>query len=544
MFFKKLDFLSPPITFYHRGYLSHSSIISGIISTVSNILILILAIYYSLEIIQRKNPKILSYTSFVEDSGIFSMNSSDIFHFISMSSIFSKFLNNGINFTYFRIVGFQTYYEEYLVTKNLSNYEHWLYGKCNNNTDTQGISNLIAYDYFERSACIRKYFSMEEQKYYDTDDPKFKWPVISHGTYNSNYKIYNIIIESCKKDTIDLILGKGSHCEKKDFYELNGNFSYFAVAYFYFINNYIDIKNYTNPKKKFLCVIEGMLNNNQYSTNNLNFDPVQVKTHNGLIFDNIEKETFHIFERNDVNIAPKEENDIFVSYVFWPKNIMSFHERDYKRIQDVISTIGGIYQFITILAIYINYLYNNYIVLSDTETLLNSSILTERTIGLKNEIEKRRTRQKLRELRNEKINNNISDNMNYSMEKSKNKNTKSSRTDNNLSKSNNNICISNTDNININQNHIDTKKIKNLNKFNNRDEKEKDKNFCSFLFFKFSCEKKENIFKIYNEFRKKMISEEHLIKNHLNIYNLLRVTEKKRFYARNSYRLKDVINLV
>ena len=62
MFFKKLDFLSPPITFYHRGYLSHSSIISGIISTVSNILILILAIYYSLEIIQRKNPKILSYT--------------------------------------------------------------------------------------------------------------------------------------------------------------------------------------------------------------------------------------------------------------------------------------------------------------------------------------------------------------------------------------------------------------------------------------------------------------------------------------------------
>ena len=107
------------------------------------------------------------------------------------------------------------------------------------------------------------------------------------------------------------------------------------------------------------------------------------------------------------------------------------------------------------------------------------------------------------------------------------------------------MCItSSTNNINVNQNHIDRKKIKNLNKFNNIAEREKEKNFCGFLFFKFSFEKKENIFKVFNEFRIKMISEEHLIKNHLNIYNLLRVTEKKRFLRRNSYQLNDVINLV
>jgi hypothetical protein len=252
----------------------------------------------------------------------------------------------------------------------------------------------------------------------------------------------------------------------------------------------------------------------------------------------------HIFERNEVFTAAKEGYDIFASFIFWIKNTMNFHERDYKRIQDVISSIGGIYQFITIVAIYINTLYNNYIVLSDTESLLNSSIHTERTISIKNEIERKLTRQKLRELKNEKINNKITDNMNYSMEKPKNKNTKNSRINNNLSKSNNNICITSHDNINVNHNRIDRKKIKNLNKFNNKAEREKDKNFCSFLFFKTSCEKKDNIFKIYNEFRIKMISEEHLIKNHLNIYNLLRVTERKRFLRRNSYQLEDVINLV
>ena len=107
MLFRKLDLLSPPITFYHRGYLSHPSILSGILSIVSMILILILAVYYSLEIIQRKNPKIFSYTTFVEDAGTFAMNSSHLFHFISMSSIFNNFIIDGVNFSHFRIVGLQ-----------------------------------------------------------------------------------------------------------------------------------------------------------------------------------------------------------------------------------------------------------------------------------------------------------------------------------------------------------------------------------------------------------------------------------------------------
>ena len=315
MFLKRVDFLSPPIIFYYKGYLSHSSILSGILSIVSMILILLLAVYYSLEIIQRKNPKIFSYTTFVEDAGTFPMNSSHLFHFISMTSVLSNFVNDGINFSYFRIVGIEAYYESYLSSKNISEFEHWLYGRCNNNTDTQGISDIITYNFFEKSACIRKYYSTKDQKYYNTDDPKFKWPVIAHGTYNPNYKIYNIIIESCKEDTIDLILGEGSHCKEAEFYELNQNYTYFGAAYIYFINNFINIINYEKPKKQFIDVIEGMLYKNEYAVNHLNFDPAQIKTHNGLIFDNIEKESLHIFERNDVFTEAKNENDIFTAII-------------------------------------------------------------------------------------------------------------------------------------------------------------------------------------------------------------------------------------
>ena len=57
---------------------------------------------------------------------------------------------------------------------------------------------------------------------------------------------------------------------------------------------------------------------------------------------------------------------------------MNYYERSYKRIQDIISNIGGIYKFITIVAIYINTLYSNYIVLTDTLALLHSSIHVEK----------------------------------------------------------------------------------------------------------------------------------------------------------------------
>jgi hypothetical protein len=72
------------------------------------------------------------------------------------------------------------------------------------------------------------------------------------------------------------------------------------------------------------------------------------------------------------------------------------------------------------------------------------------------------------------------------------------------------------------------------------------KTFFSYLFYKITCGKNNNYYKIYEHFRIKIISEEHLIKNHLNIYNLLKVTENKRKNTKKkySYKLADLINLI
>ena len=42
----------------------------------------------------------------------------------------------------------------------------------------------------------------------------------------------------------------------------------------------------------------------------------------------------------------------------------------------------------------------------------------------------------------------------------------------------------------------------------------------------------------------KIISEEHLIRNHLNIYNLIKISQRKKNLKRPSYQLKNLIKLV
>ena len=534
MFIKNLDYLSPPITFYHKGSLSHSSILSGIISIISIIIIIIIAIYFLLDLMQRKSPNSFYFNSFVEDSGIFPLNASSLFHFISIATLTNGFTNEGVDFTNFRIIGYENYFETYLYDKNISKYDHWLYGKCNNESDTTGIKYLINFDFFEKSACIRKYFNSLEKKYYDTWESNFRWPEIAHGTYNEKVKTYSIFFEKCKDDTIDLILGEEGHC--KEYKEINESFNNLRILNIYFINNYINVLNYNNPNIKFFYRIESGIYKNQYTINHLNFNPSKLQTHNGFIFDNIDEYHSLFFDRNDAFIEENKGDDIFMGYCFWLKNTMHYYERHYKRIQDIFSSIGGIYQVVTIIAIYINSLYNNYIILSDSENLLNSLIHIEKNIHIKkeNDIKKNNKKNIIKSSEREK----------YKIDNINNKNEKIHKEQ---SASTNYLNYpANYENNNMNSNikekteDIDNKQNK---KFVNK-KKEENKNFMKYILYKLTCESKDNCFKIYNNFRKKLISEEHLIRNHLNIYNLLRITERKRSSRRNSYQLNDLIKLI
>ena len=73
------------------------------------------------------------------------------------------------------------------------------------------------------------------------------------------------------------------------------------------------------------------------------------------------------------------------------------------------------------------------------------------------------------------------------------------------------------------------------------DRKQKGFDFWSFRLYKLTCGKKNNYFKLYEEFRIKIISEEHIINNHIKICNLIKNSGIKE-NNKNSYLLNDLIN--
>ena len=354
MFVKKFDFLSPKITLYYKGSPSHSSKLSGILSIISVIFIFSLSIYFSLDLIQRKNPNSYQYINrFVEDAGDFPINASSLFHYIS--TVNSDDDNNfeGFDFRSFRLIGFNTYYNYYLEDRTLENFDHWIYGLCNDENDIKEINYLLNDKDYKNCACIRKYYSSSDKKYYSTSDKNFLWPTISKGTYNPNLSIYQVIVEKCNNDSLKLILGEKYYCKNDN--EIDQYFSGSKGIYFYFIDQYIDIANYKTPNKKFFYRIENILSKESYTVNHLNFNPSSIKTHNGLIFDNIKEEFSYVYERNDPYVYSFDSSNIYMAYCFWLKNRILSYERIYKRIQDIISIIGGVFEFISFVSIVLNY---------------------------------------------------------------------------------------------------------------------------------------------------------------------------------------------
>ena len=526
MFLKHIDFLSPQITLYYKGYLSHSTIISGIISIISFILIILLAIYYSLDLIKRENPIVYFFNRFVDNTEVFPLNSSSLFHYITLGN---NNVNKKFDFTSFRIIGLEEYYTYYLENRNLKEFDHWLYGFCKNEIDTKGIEHLINKEIFEYSACIKKFFDSKRQSYFEIGDSNFKWPTIKFINSNSEGNGYSIIIEKCEEDSLNLILGKENIC-KSDL-EIQNYFSGTWGIRIHFIDHYVDILNYKEPNMKYFFSIDNTLDKDNYSINHLNFNPSSIITNNGIIFDNIKEELSYIYERNDAFVEKSSGNKVYMIYNIWMKNRMQCYKRIYKTIQNVISNIGGFSQFITIFATIINSIYNNYIILYDSHKLLSPYINKRRNKTLYNNnlsnINKYSNNSDENKSNNEETNKNINSKCNLEKKKT-------------ILKSNSNF--NNYAYINENGYKDDTQIVSDKNNEIINIEKNKEMNFWNYLIFRINCRKNNNYFKIYEKFRIKIISEEHLIKNHLNVYGLLKMSEINGFELENKHQLEELID--
>ena len=584
MLIKEFDMLSPPITLYFQGKRKHHSIFSGILTILSYIAILAAGIYYILEFVNRQNPTAYFFNRYIEDAGEFPVNASSMFHFIQIMEI----ENNRaapFDFQAFRIVGFdEVMADTYNLDDDISTpkqrtpteFNHWLYGPCNNNTDTQGIGYLINFDYFENSACIRKYYDKKAGKYYETTDPNFKWPVILKGCSHPDRTYYGIIMERCRNDEAQKLSGF-SECKSEE--EINNIINKHSVT-LYLIDHYADALNYEMPFKKYFYAVTTALTSNNFAVNHLNFNPATMITHNGLFFDNKVQTPSYFFRQNEKQIMLTDEQsnvniyDCLIGFYFWMQNSLQYYERIYKRLQDVLSNIGGISSIVISIAEIINFIFKNYIILLDTEDLVlktHQNMSTKRNskklptiLEKANEIMspprrvynqyssynaqqssnyQRLMKDGIEIYQNNNLNNNINE---YNTSLNKRRRLQNNNINNNINiyERNNQLTNRELQRINSNnskgkynlriQNELKNKSLNTNNKeliYENSKDKNEDnppiekQNFSFIEYIKYvMCLKKNNPKMLYYEdFRNEIISEENLLQNYIDIYQLLKI---------------------
>ena len=583
--------LSPPITLSFKGEYMHSSIFSGILTIVIHLTTLIFGVYYALQFINKENPSAYFFNRYIEDAGKYTLNSSSLFHYLYFINKNSQSITN-FDIDMIRIVGLEEInIELYYTSIDLEDTPHWIYGLCNNDTDTKGISYLINdKKTFDNSVCIRKYYNPKTRQYYDTNNINFIWPSIEHGMSHVNSRFYGIIIEKCKNDNLRLLLGL-DNCKNDDIID---NYIYSSGIVLNLIDHYSDVLNYKEPFRKYFYSISNLLYPKSYTINNMNFNPALIKTHNGIILDNVIEEASYLFSQNEkvtmdeeIEIKDEEGNPIYdengekqykstrivSSYYFWMQNRLQYYERNYKRLQDILSQIGGLSRTLFIIANIINLIVSNYITLLDTEDLIlsidNTNYYTEKINNQKpiiiyekgekmfppkkifnnnqNYLKQLSNNQRLYKEDDDFVENqNLEETTKQNRFSSKKKNycINTYNTNNNIYKDNNEKITKNFENKKEKEKKLNYRKknkviinkidqIVQIDQIDNEIKKEDKKNLIKkqkqnfnwfkYIWYKIRCGKNNPMILYYEDYRTKLISEESLIRGQLDIYRLAKI---------------------
>ena len=562
---KKFDFLSPPITLYFKGEDQHHSIASAILTFICDTLVLIATIYYFLGFINKDSPKAYFFTRYVEDAGNFPVNSSSMFNYFQFVDKFDS-TKLGFDFSVFRAVGVNNiYYEQYMnYPEVISWVNHWIYGACNDNTDIEGIKDLIDPIVYKNAACIREYYNANEKKYYKTGENGFVWPVIEKGCSNPGSKFYGIIIQRCDHAPNSL-KRNGPECKsEKEISDIIGTLSF----KYQIIDQYADILNYTNPFIKYFYEVTSAVQDGIYIINHLNFNPADMLTHNGIFFDKQIDEYSYFFKQNEKHIidqsslsANQTTKGCLIGVYFWMQNTLQHFERSYDRFQDLLSNIGGISSIIMTIGYYMNLLISCYISILDTEELIINR--DKMNYGDRKSIDRRPTFiKKVNQIDNSSRRQYLTEQSNISSSKkgqlsSLNKRKESLNSPNYIKfdeveiynnkkipyqnkyyyKDNNKILREKNQIINIKISNKSLRKaLENNHKKNEEDLHIKRHNFkwFKYIWYLICCKSNDKMIGYWENIRNCLISEENIIQNHLDIYHLLKI---------NGIKKKDIFNI-
>lgn len=435
---------------------------------------------------------------------------------------------------------------------------------------------------FEISACLKYYYDNITHTYYNIDDKyNFKYPYLVYGTGNNNNIFLETIIEKCENSSVtNKILGNCGQQNEIDEYFKKYNSIFFHLLenevnadnykkplyqYFYSIGSSLNI------------------NSVSVNNINLSPLDIEIKQ-GIIVPKSKKFKTYSFEENRRVTWENKNNKKILSIFNYWIQNSGNVIKGSYRTLYDILPNIGGFIHLIHFVFYCINFLYNQYITLvhcnelifrmtntDDPKSLNIKKILYDDIITIRDEIKFRDESRFLKDMKkrdsiyitkkarqkrkSEKENNKSINYNNFNNDNDKNNNLSNSNDlMNNLPKNNlimNNITVIKNVKTNNNYNYSSKKIGDNINNitfkndeklnfqfssqikeyFNNKDRDLKEEplnatltslfiTFFNYIMSLLRHPEKKRIFSILNNFREKILSEEHIFKSNIILFHL------------------------
>ena len=367
----KIDFLSPPITLFHFEKRTHTSKLGAYLVIILMTICFSYTIFLLINLTTHKKMTYIFHKKFEFEAGYYSFNSSSVFHFIQIYSSDDGGYFDKFDLKYIR--AFTTYAHSNLSYDNLYLYDHWVFDMCRKNIEDKNLDSSLFQNVenFTNAVCIRHYYNSLEKKYYSYGNKGFKWPHLEHGIAQRKNIYLTTLVQKCSNNSVINELFGNCASEK----EIDDYLKKYLGIYLYFTDTQIDITDFKNPITKYLQVMSTGIGTSQtYVESYIHFSPVRVKTVIGELFGETHDINSFYFDFNRKGSANNAGEKYFTitKYYHLMQNNVQIYERRYNNIFDLFSEIGGIAQFIFYLFYWINYIYNQFVIDFDTNTLFFS----------------------------------------------------------------------------------------------------------------------------------------------------------------------------
>lgn len=361
MHFDDFDIISQNNYIFFHGKTKHSSIIGAILSIISYILIIFFACYFSIDVVFKKNPTSYFYKKYIPDVGAYYFSNISMFHYFQLLDNDNKVR---INQDYFVIIGANIYVDYFLGEYDLHKLNHWIYEPCQI-SDLGLYKDIMEDEQFSQSVCIRKFYNKTTKEIVPIDDPKFSYPGMFHGTgtkvgFNIGYATY---ILRCSNMTY-----RDTPCKTEE--EIIAEEQNLIRVKIGMIDNDFDVTSYKNPVISYFLDIKNHLTGNTLTNNNLNFNPVEIQTDDGFLFEsNKTIKSFRLDFNEKITYDTTPNTRLISAWNFIIQNKEETYDRTYPKFQQTLANVGGASKAIFIIASIIHYYFNQYIIIIDIQNM-------------------------------------------------------------------------------------------------------------------------------------------------------------------------------